>query len=100
MPGQNSEVDLTYSDDDCLVRSQDTLPRYFISANQEQFNSLFDLEPMLSAGNSDTMEQVWKLIGSLKTNPSLYLSLLRNEHLDERLGSPEQMSNYRLMYTL
>lgn len=55
---------------------------------------------MLDDGNSDTMEQVWKLIGNLKTNPSLYLSLLRNEQLSERLGQPEQKSFYRLIYTL
>ena len=100
MPGQNAEVELTYGDDNCLVRSQEILPRYFISANQDQFNALFELELMLERGDCDTMEQVWKLIGSLKTSPALYLSLLRNESLAERLGQPDQVSNYRLLYTL
>ena len=44
LPGQALEIDLTYSNDSCLIQSQEELPRYFISANQEQFNFLFNLE--------------------------------------------------------
>ena len=100
MPGQASDIDLTYANDACLVRSQEELPRYFISANQDQFNSLFSLEQMLGEGNQETMESVWRLIGRLKTNPQLYLSLLRNENLEERLGKTEEVSSYRLLYSL
>ena len=46
------------------------------------------------------MQAVWNLIGCLKTSPQLYLSLLKNERLEERLGRPRQTSNYRLLYTL
>ena len=48
------------------------------------------------------MESVWHLIGRLKTNPQLYLSFLRNENLEERLGlqSPDQAQSYRLLYSL
>ena len=48
------------------------------------------------------MESVWHLIGRLKTNPQLYLSFLRNENLEERLGvqSPDQAQSYRLLYFL
>jgi len=46
------------------------------------------------------MDSVWRLIGQLKTNPQLYLSLLRNENLEERLGNPEEVSSYKLLYSL
>ena len=48
------------------------------------------------------MESVWRLIGRLKTNPQLYLSVLRNENLEERLGveNPEQVQSYKLLYSL
>ena len=46
------------------------------------------------------MESVWRLIGRLKTSPQLYLSLLRNENLRERLSDPDQVSSYRLLYSL
>ena len=49
MIGQAQDYDLTYDNDSSLTKSQEELPRYFISANQEQFNALFDLEQVLVA---------------------------------------------------
>lgn len=40
------------------------------------------------------------MIGQLKTNPKLYLSLLKNENLAERLGAPSETSTFKLLYCL
>jgi len=104
MLGQHSDFDLTYNNDSCLVTDQTELPRYFISANQDLFNALFNLEHLLAreapSHKQASMESVWRLIGELKTNPQLYLSILKNEDLEARLGNPRQLSSYRLLYTL
>ena len=86
----DADFEMTYNNDERITLDQGELPRYFISANQDQFNSLFGLEQLLASANpeyqQETMEAVWRLIGRLKTSPKLYLSVLRNENLEERLG--------------
>ena len=59
---------------------------------------LFELESKLS--DSKAQDSVWNLIGQLKTNPKLYLSLLKNENLPERLGKPAEVPTFKLLYYL
>ena len=59
---------------------------------------LFALEGSL--GDSRAQDAVWNLIGQLKTNPKLYLSLLKNENLAERLGKPAEVPTFKLLYYL
>lgn len=102
----DNDVELTYNNDERIIHDQRELPRYFISANQEQLSQLFGLEQYLSQAcashQQETMESVWNLIGKLKTSPQLYLSILKNEDLKGRIGvtSPDQVESYRLLYSL
>ena len=59
---------------------------------------LFGLESKLS--DARAQESVWGLIGQLKTSPKLYLSLLKNENLAERLGKPAEVPTFKLLYNL
>ena len=59
---------------------------------------LFGLENKLN--DAKAQESVWNLIGQLKTNPKLYLSLLKNENLAERIGKPSEIPTYKLLYNL
>ena len=59
---------------------------------------LFGLQRELS--DARAQESVWGLIGQLKTNPKLYLSLLKNENLPERLGKPAEVPTFKLLYYL
>ena len=81
-----------------MTREQKELPRYSIAANEAQFEMLFALEGKL--GDSKAQDAVWNLIGQLKTNPKLYLSLLKNENLPERLGKPAEVPTFKLLYCL
>jgi hypothetical protein len=67
-------------------------------ADERQFEMLFNLEKQLS--DPKARDAVWNLIGQLKTNPKLYLSLLKNENLAERLGGPSETSTFKLLYCL
>lgn len=104
MPDQGDSNDAPYLGDPLVVRKQNDLPRHFVSASSALFDSLFQLEPLLQDTApkhvQDSMEAVWRLVGKLKTSPSLFLSLMKNEKLEERLGRPSELSPYRLLYNL
>ena len=92
------KLDLAYKAEPNMTRDQKDLPRYAISANEAQFEMLFALEGQL--GDSRAQDAVWSLIGQLKTNPKLYLSLLKNENLAGRLGRPAEVPTFKLLYYL
>ena len=46
--GFANDIDLTYSNDRVIIRNQEDLPRFFISANKEYFNQLFSMDKFLA----------------------------------------------------
>lgn len=84
----------TYENDPLVTKDQDKLPRSLIADNTEQLEMLFNLQ----SEDQNSNEQIWKLISSLKTNSTIYKTLLKAEDPAEEL-SPNK-SVFKLQYYL
>jgi hypothetical protein len=93
--------ELTYENDVNVVRDQTELPRYLISSSAETLDFLFNLEQKLDSSSTQAnkaKEAVWKLVTSLKTNPHIYLRMLRNQDIGQMLSADQPM--HKLLYVL
>lgn len=95
--------ELTYENDVNVVRDQTELPRYLISSNLQTLDFLFTLEHQLDSATTQAQkakEAIWKLVTSLKTNPHIYLSLLRNQDLSKMLQPEGGLPLHKQLYML
>lgn len=82
--------DITALNDPLLTKDQSQLPRSFISQDVDKLNCLFSLEI------DEARDKIWRLIGSLQTNPMLMSQILSG---DLQVISPNQPV-LKLLYCL